>query len=131
MLGVDTNVLVRYLTRDDKSQYGKARRLIAREVAKGEPVLVSLLVLLETEWVLRSRYELAKADIVTAFSALLDTTDLAFEDEPSVENAIYSWKDSAAEFADCLIEARNRLIGCRATATFDSRALKLPGFTSV
>ena len=131
MLGVDTNVLVRYLTRDDKSQYGKARRLIAREVAKGEPVLVSLLVLLETEWVLRSRYELAKADIVTAFSALLDTTDLAFEDEPSVENAVYSWKDSAADFADCLIEARNRRLGCRATATFDGRALKLLGFISV
>lgn len=131
MLGVDTNVLVRYLTRDDKSQYGKARRLIAREVAKGEPVLVSLLILLETEWVLRSRYELAKADIVTAFSALLDTTDLAFEDEPSVENAVYSWKDSAADFADCLIEARNRRLGCRATATFDGRALKLAGFISV
>jgi predicted nucleic-acid-binding protein len=131
MLGVDTNVLVRYLTRDDKSQYEKARRLIAREVATGEPVLVSLLVLLETEWVLRSRYELAKADIVTAFSALLNTTDLAFEDEPSVENAVYSWKDSAADFADCLIEARNRRLGCRATATFDSRALKFPGFISV
>ena len=42
-----------------------------------------------------NRYELAKADIVTAFSALLDTADLAFEDEPSVENAVYSWKDSA------------------------------------
>ena len=131
MLGVDTNVLVRYLTRDDKSQYEKARRLIDREVAKGEPVLVSLLVLLETEWVLRSRYELAKADIVTAFSALLDTADLAFEDEPSVENAVYSWKDSAADFADCLIEARNRRLGCRATATFDGRALKLSGFISV
>jgi len=87
MLGVDTDVLVRYLTRDDKSQYEKARRLITREVAKGEPVLVSLLVLLETQWVLRSRYELAKAEIVSAFSALLDTADLAFEDEPSVENA--------------------------------------------
>jgi predicted nucleic-acid-binding protein len=131
MLGVDTNVLVRYLTRDDKSQYEKARRLIDREVAQGEPVLVSLLVLLETEWVLRSRYELAKADIVTAFSALLDTADLAFEDEPSVENAVYSWKDSAADFADCLIEARNRRLGCRATATFDGRALKLLGFISV
>ncbi len=93
--------------------------------------MVSLLVLLETEWVLRSRYELAKADILTAFSALLDTTDLAFEDEPSVENAVYSWKDSAADFADCLIEARNRRLGCRATATFDSRALKLAGFVSV
>jgi predicted nucleic-acid-binding protein len=100
-------------------------------VAKGEPVLVSLLVLLEAEWVLRSRYELAKADIVTAFSALLDTADLAFEDEPSVENAVYSWRDSAADFADCLIEARNRRLGCRATATFDGRALKLAGFISV
>jgi len=131
MLGVDTNVLVRYLTRDDKSQYEKARRLIDRELAKGEPVLLSLLVLLETEWVLRSRYELAKEDIVTAFSALLDTADLALEDEPSVENAVYSWKNSAADFADCLIEARNRRLGCRATATFDGRALKVPGFISV
>ena len=131
MLGVDTNVLVRYLTRDDQPQYEKARRMIDREVAKGEPVLVSLLVLLETEWVLRSRYEMAKADIVTAFSALLDTADLTFEDEPSVETAVYSWKDSAADFADCLIEARNRRLGCRATATFDARALKLAGFISV
>ena len=131
MLGVDTNVLIRYLIRDDQPQYEKARRLIDREVAKGEPVLVSLLVLLEAEWVLRSRYELAKADIVTAFSALLDTADLVFEDEPSVENAVYSWKDSAADFADCLIEARNRRLGCRATATFDGRALKLAGFITV
>jgi predicted nucleic-acid-binding protein len=131
MLGVDTNVLVRYLTRDDQPQYEKARRMIDREVAKGEPVLVSLLILLETEWVLRSRYEMAKADIVTAFSALLDTADLTFEDEPSVETAVYSWKDSAADFADCLIEARNRRLGCRATATFDVRALKLAGFISV
>jgi predicted nucleic-acid-binding protein len=131
MLGVDTNLLVRYLIRDDQLQYEKARRLIDREVAKGEPVLVSLPVLLETEWVLRSRYELAKTDLVTAFSALLDTSDLAFEDEPSVENAVYSWKNSAADFADCLIEARNRRLGCRATATFDGRALKLAGFISV
>jgi predicted nucleic-acid-binding protein len=131
MLGVDTNVLVRYLIRDDQSQYEKARRLIDREVGKGQAILVSLLVLLETEWVLRSRYELSKTDIVTAFSALLDTADLAFEDEPSVENAIYSWKDSAADFADCLIEAHNRRLGCRATATFDGKAMKLAGFVSV
>jgi predicted nucleic-acid-binding protein len=131
MLGVDTNVLIRYLTRDDQSQYEKARRLIAREVSNGEPVLVSMLVLLETEWVLRSRYELAKGEIVAAFSALLDTADMTFEDEPSVESAIYSWKDSTADFADCLIEARNRRLGCRATATFDGRALKLAGFVPV
>ena len=131
MLGVDTNVLIRYLIRDDQLQYEKARRLIDREVSRGEPVLVSLLVLLETEWVLRSRYELPKSDVVTVFSALLDTADLAFEDEPSVEHAIYSWKDSTADFADCLIDARNRRLGCRATATFDGRALKLAGFVAV
>jgi predicted nucleic-acid-binding protein len=131
MLGVDTNVLVRYLIRDDQSQYEKARRLIDREASKDEPVLVGMLVLLETEWVLRSRYELAKAEIVTAFSALLDTVDLTFEDEPSIEHALYSWKDSAADFADCLIEARYRRLGCRATATFDGRALKLAGFVPV
>jgi predicted nucleic-acid-binding protein len=131
MLGIDTHVLVRYLTRDDQAQYEKARRLIDREVAKGEPVLVSLLVLLETEWVLRSRYELTKAEIIAVLSALLETADLTVEDEPSVETAVYSWKDSPADFADCLIEARNRLLGCRATATFDGRALKLAGFIAV
>ena len=131
MLGIDTTVLVRYLTRDDQPQYEKARRLIDREVASGEPVMVSLLVLLETEWVLRSRYELARAEIVTTFSALLDTADLTFEDEPAVEAAIYAWKDSRADFADCLVVARNRRLGCRATATFDSRTRTLAGFTSV
>ena len=131
MLGVDTNVLVRYLTRDDQPQYEKARRLIDRGTSKGEPVLLSLLVLLETEWVLRSQYNLAKPEILAAFSALLDTADLAFEDEPSIESAVYSWKDSAADFSDCLIEAHNRRLGCRATATFDGRALKLAGFVPV
>ena len=131
MLGLDTNVLVRYLTRDDQPQYEKARRLIDRGVSSGEPILVSLLVLLETEWVLRSRYELVKSEIIAAFSALLDTAELAFEDEPSIERAFYSWKDSAADFADCLIEARNHRLGCRATATFDGKALTHAGFVSV
>lgn len=131
MLGLDTNVLVRYLVRDDLPQFEKARRLIKRESDRNEPVLVSLLVLLETEWVLRSRYGLSKPEILSALSALLDVADLTIEDEPSVEHAIYSWKDSAAEFADCLIDARHRRLGCQATVTFDGKALKLPGFVAV
>ena len=98
MLGLDTNVLIRYLIEDDRRQYEKARRLIHREAGKGEPVLVSLLVLLEIEWVLRSRYGLSKVEILAAFSALLEAADLAFEDETSVEYALYSWKDSARRF---------------------------------
>lgn len=131
MLGLDTNVLVRYLVRDDQRQFEKARRLLKRESNKGEPVLVSLLVLLETEWVLRSRYEFSKAEILSTFSTLLDVADLAFEDESSIEQALYSWKDTVADFSDCLIEARNLRLGCQATATFDGKALKLPGFVPV
>ncbi len=131
MLGIDTNVLIRYLMRDDQRQYEQARRLIGREVGKGEPVMVSLLVLLESERVLRSRYELPKSEIVTAFSAMLGTADLTFEDEQSVEHAMYIWKESSADLADCLIDARNLRLGCNAMATFDSRALKLAGFVAV
>jgi predicted nucleic-acid-binding protein len=131
VLGLDTNVIIRYLVRDDQMQFEKARRLIKRAADRSERVLVNLLVLLETEWVLRSRYELSKPEILSVFSALLDVADLAFEDEPSVEQALYAWKDSAADFADCLIGARNRRLGCEATATFDAKALQLAGFVSV
>jgi predicted nucleic-acid-binding protein len=130
-LGLDTNVLIRYLVRDDQSQYEKAIRLIKREAVRGKPVLVSLVVLLETEWMLRSRYELTKAEILTTFSGLPDTSDLSFEDEPSIEQALYSWKDSPADFADCRMEVRNLRFDCRATATFDGKALKLPEFLRI
>lgn len=128
MLGVDTNVLVRFLIRDDEAQFEKARKLIKREVAAGHRVFVSQLVLLETEWVLRSRYGLPKNTIIEAISGLLDATDVRFEDEQAIEEALFIWKDMTADFADCLIGARNRRLGCRATATFDVKASKLPGF---
>ena len=128
MLGIDTNVLVRFLVRDDELQFDKARKLIRREIAAGRQVLVNHLVILETEWVLRSRYCFSKIDIVAAISGLLDATELQIEDEPTVEEALYVWKESGADFADCLIGAKNRRLSCRATATFDTKASKLPGF---
>ena len=63
---------------------------------------ISLLVLLETEWVLHSRYKLTKAEILNAFSELLSAVDMSFEDESSIEEALFVWKDSPAQFADCL-----------------------------
>ena len=128
MLGVDTNVLVRFLVRDDEIQFDKARKLIKREVAAGRYVFVSQLFLLETEWVLRSRYSLPKNTIIEAISGLLDANDVRFEDEPTIEQALFIWNDTTADFADCLIGARNRRLGCRATATFDVKASRLPGF---
>jgi predicted nucleic-acid-binding protein len=128
MLGVDTNVLVRFLVRDDEAQFEKAQRLIRREIAAGRRVFVSLLVLLETEWVLRSRYGLPKNLIIEAISGLLDASDVRLEDEPAIEEALFVWKKTTANFADCLIGIRNRRLGCRATASFDVKASKLPGF---
>lgn len=131
MLGIDTNVLVRFLVRDDETQFEKARRLIKREVGAEEDVFVSLLVLMEAEGVLRSRYGLQKTEIMGAISGLLDAAEVRFEDEPAIEETLFTWKDSAADFADCLIGAHNRRLGCRATATFDARAVKLPAFAGL
>jgi len=128
MLGIDTNVLIRFLVRDDQTQFEKARKLLKREVSSGRRVFINQLVLLETEWVLRSRYGLAKTQMLETISGLLDAPDVQLEDEPSIEEAVFVWRDANADFADCLIGARNRRLGCKATATFDTKALKLPGF---
>jgi predicted nucleic-acid-binding protein len=128
MIGLDTNVLVRFLVRDDPAQFDRAQKLIKREAGEGEGVSISLLVLLETEWVLRSRYSMSKNEIAGALSGLLDSSEVRVEDETTVERALFVWKDSATEFADCLIGERYRELGCRATASFDVRALRLAGF---
>ena len=69
-----------------------------------------------------------KNQIIKAISGLLDAADVQFEDEPVIEEALFMWKDATADFADCLIGAKNRRMGCRATASFDVNASKLPGF---
>lgn len=131
MLGIDTNVLVRLLVADDAAQTRKARLLIEKCEVRHEAVLVSIAVIVEVEWVLRSRYEMSKPEIVVAFRALLAAVELTFEDESAVEEALYTWLDSPAGFVDCLIAARNRRLGCSATATFDAKALRVPGFIPV
>jgi len=130
MIGIDTNVLVRFLIRDDESQFEKARKLIKREVTAGRRVFVNQLVIIETEWVLRSRYAVPKVKIIEAISSLLDSIEIQFEDEPSIEEALFLWKDSSADFADCLIGVKNRRQGCRSTATFDAKVSQLPGFVA-
>lgn len=128
MLGIDTNVLVRFLVRDDEIQFEKARRLIKREVSAGHRVFVNQLVIMETEWVLRSRYAIRKSQIIETISNLLSASEVQFENEPAIELALFVWKVSTADFSDCLVGVKNRQMGCRATATFDAKASRLPGF---
>lgn len=131
MLGIDTNVVVRLVVADDAGQTRRARRLVEQALSRDEPVLISLLVLLETEWVLRSRYGFDREGLLGIFRSLLEARELSFEDEPALEEALFHWKDTACGFADCLIAAHNRQVGCRATATFDGKAARLPGAVAV
>ena len=128
MLGIDTIVVVRLLIEDDAEQTRRAQRLVVRAFEQGDPVVVPLLVLIETEWVLRSRYGFDKDMALRAMRTLLEARELEFEDEPAVEEALFHHKDSSAGFADCLIAAHNRRLGCSATATFDAKAARSPGF---
>ena len=127
MLGIDTNVVVRLVVSDDAVQTRRARKLIDQALNRDEPVLVSLLVLLESEWVLRSRYGFDREGLLSIFRSLLEARELTFEDEPALEEALFHWKDSPCQFSDCLITAHYRQMGCRETATFDEKASRLPG----
>jgi predicted nucleic-acid-binding protein len=131
MLGIDTNVVIRLVISDDAEQTRRARKLVDQALDRDEPVLVSLLVLLESEWVLRSRYGFNREALLSIFRALLEARELSFEDEPALEEALFRLKDSACGFSDCLIAAHNRQMGCRATATFDGKAARLPGTISL
>jgi predicted nucleic-acid-binding protein len=122
---------VRLVVADDAEQTRRARGLVGQARDRDEILLVSLLVLLESEWVLRSRYGFNQERLLAIFRALLAARELSFEDEPALEEALFRWKDSACEFSDCLITAHNRQMGCRATATFDAKASRLPGTISV
>jgi len=126
-IAIDTNVLVRLLVQDDEVQARAARRLVDEAAAADEPVLVLLGALLETEWVLRSRYRLDKASIADAFAQLLESSDVEFEHEPTVEEALRLWAQlPSSDFADCLLNARAAHLGCDRFLTFDIRAAKLP-----
>jgi predicted nucleic-acid-binding protein len=131
LLGIDTNVVVRLVVSDDAEQTRRARKLVDQAMSRDEPVLVSLLVLLESEWVLRSRYGFNRSDLLGIFRSMLEARELSFEDEPALEEALFRWKDSPCEFSDCLITAHNRRMGCRATATFDDKAARIPGAETV
>jgi predicted nucleic-acid-binding protein len=127
MIGLDTNVLIRYLVRDDEEAFKVADDLIIAASASSDPVLIGTAVLLESEWVLRSHYKLRKDEITVLFDSLLSAAEIRFEDEEALETALHTWKNSSADFADSIIVAKYLGSGCSAVATFDRKASALPG----
>jgi len=126
---IDTNVLVRVLVQDPTAaaQCAAAKRVVAEASASGEPLLITLCALLETEWVLRSRYKVDRASMTAAVIAMLETPGIEFEHAPTVEEALYLFEQyPSADFADCLLLARATHLGRDRFLTFDAGAAKLP-----
>ncbi len=128
MIGVDTNVLVRYLTQDDPAASPRATALIERRLTEAEPGFVNLVALVETVWVLRRAYRYSRADVADEIERLLQIESLVLAHENDVFTALTALKDGLGEFADALLAALNAEAGCEQTVTFDRRALRLPGF---
>ncbi len=127
MPSIDTNVLVRFLAGDDAKQAAQAKALMQRAERTGESLFVPLTVVLELEWVLRSRYEYPKERVLNTLSSLLETRELLFQEEAALEQALYYYRRSQVDFAECLH------LGCAASAgqlplmTFDRLAARVKG----
>lgn len=127
MAGLDTNVLVRWLINDDPAQSLRVQQVIQQARHRQQPLVVPVTVVLELEWVLRSRYGIGKPEIIGTMNALLETHDLLFQFEPAVERAVHLFRRSAADFADCLHASLCAVDGGAPLLTFDRRAGSLPG----
>jgi len=127
MPALDTNVLVRYLVRDDNAQLAAAKRLISRSVAGNLPLFVPVTVVLELEWILRSSFHYGKDDVLHVLSNLLSAAELSFESERALEVALQLFRKGAADFADCLHIALAVQAGAQPFWTFDKGAAKIQG----
>jgi predicted nucleic-acid-binding protein len=115
--------LVRYLVEDDKAQTEEVHRLLATARSSGETVYVSLIVLCEAYWVLRTVFDRPKTAILEALEALLSVDVLQIEEPDVVRRALEACRRSKGGFADHIIGQLYAQRGCRHTATFD-RALR-------
>jgi predicted nucleic-acid-binding protein len=125
--GLDTNVLVRYLTQDDATQAALANRLIEETLTADEPGFVSTVVLVELVWVLESGYGCDRAQISAVLERLLRAKPLVVEQAEVAWRAARLFAGGKADFADCLIERAGHANACDCTITFDRLAARDAG----
>ena len=128
MTGLDTNILVRFFTKDDVEQSTRAVKFM-RTLTTESPGYVSLVSLIEFVWVLHSRYRLSKAELIQRLEQLLDSPELIVENHSAVTLALRRFTQLKADFADCLIERSCHAAGCRETVTFDVDASRFARMT--
>jgi predicted nucleic-acid-binding protein len=130
VIGLDTNVLVRYVMQDDPRQSPRATRLI-ESLSSEEPGFVPAVALVELVWVLSGSYGLARAQVAAVLETLLRSKELVIDRADLVAQALSRFATDGADFADALIERIAVAAGCAATMTFDTGAAKAAGMTLV
>ena len=132
MIGLDTNVLVRYLAQDDVRQSAVATRLIEQTLTPAQPGFISLVVLVELCWVLKRLYGAKESELVDTVAALLEAGTFRVEHRTVVQSALAQMSQrpgGKASFADALVVALAHHHGCAQTLTFDKGAVAAVGMT--
>jgi predicted nucleic-acid-binding protein len=124
VIGLDTNVLVRFLTEDEPLQFAEARQWIQEASNRGEKLYVSSVVLCELVWTLSRSYTISKDGILEIVEELLSTGGVDVEDFEATWNALQDYAVSSAGFADCLIRRKALAAGCSELRTFDQKLLE-------
>ena len=128
MIGLDTNIVVRYVAQDDPVQSPKATDIVERRLTEAGPGFISVVAIVETAWVLDRVYGLSDHEIAGAVERILQTDVLLVENEQEVFAAMVALREGSGSFADALIAALGACAGCTRTLTFDRKALRIPGF---
>ena len=119
MIGLDTNILIRYIAQDDPVQSAAVVKFIERNCTSETPGYINLTVLREIIWVLKRAYGYEKKIILQILEKLIKMAELVFEYSDIVWMAIDAYKSGTADFSDYLIAFSNKLSGCKYTITFD------------
>ncbi len=128
MIGLDTNILVRYIAQDDAIQSPIATRIIEDRLTEEHPGFISLVTMAETVWVLDRSYELSAVEIAAAIERILQIDTFLVQSEQEVFTAMAALKTGAGSFSDALIGALGTQAGCVTTLTFDKKATRLQDF---
>ncbi len=128
MIGLDTNILVRYLAQDDPVQSPQATEIMERRLTENQPGFVSIVTMTETVWVLDKVYGMSNQEIAHAVERMLQSDTLLIQNEQEVFTAAMAIRTGAGSFSDAFIAALGTWAGCSSTLTFDRKAARLKGF---
>jgi predicted nucleic-acid-binding protein len=131
MIGLDTNVILRYLLQDDPKQTRQVNQIFERQLSDSKPGFVNLATVLEIVWFLRSLFKQTPIQIATHIETLLTADFLEVQNEQQVFEATFALKRGAGEFEDALIGALNSWSGCSRTLTFNRGASRLLYFKEI